>query len=247
MIKKTTLTLIGLFTLLILGCNTYLYPQYDKNSNKASELIKFDMIMSHNTSKIWVPIKVFELSKQNMPLENEGLKIKSCISLWAGNFLEETIENDLVHLESEFKNTYRTKDPDLNKAMLEYIAVLIEFTTFIKEKYKNTEYTTKNPVHPWENEILYIDSNDSKNSISGKLFDAINKYGSSRNSQTGPVAQTLTNYQEHSTQPILIYYMKKLVIQMSGVKSLKDSDNIDYSFYETNKKYLLNTDLCKKK
>ena len=96
MIKKTTLTLIGLFTLLILGCNTYLYPQYDKNSNKASELIKFDMIMSHNTSKIWVPIKVFELSKQNMPLENEGLKIKSCISLGAGNFLEETIENDLA-------------------------------------------------------------------------------------------------------------------------------------------------------
>ena len=41
--------------------------------------------------------------------------------------------------------------------------------------------------------------------------------------------------------------MKKLALQMSGVKTLKDSDNIDYYFYETNKEYLLNTDLCKKK
>ena len=42
-------------------------------------------------------------------------------------------------------------------------------------------------------------------------------------------------------------YMKELAKQLTGIKSLKDSDNVDYSFYETNKKYLLNTDLCKKK
>ena len=42
-----------------------------------------------------------------------------------------------------------------------------------------------------------------------------------------------------------MHYMKKLAIEMTGVKSLKDSDNVDYSFYETNKEYLLNTELCK--
>ena len=247
MIKKSTITLIVILTLINLGCNTYLYPQYETNSNKAPELIKFDMIMSHNTSKIWVPIKIFELSKQNMPLDDEGLKIKSCISQWAGAYSEEIIKNDLIHLESEYKNTYKTIDPDLNNAMLEYIAVTIEFATFVKDKYQNTEYTTENPVHSWENEILSVDSFDSKNSISGKLYAALNKYGVKRNFNVGPLAQTLTNYQDHATQPILIYYMKKLALQMSGVKTLKDSDNIDYSFYETNKKYLLNTDLCKKK
>ena len=246
MIKKPTLTLIVLLTLINLSCNTYLYPQYEKNPNKATDIIKFDLIMSHNTSKIWAPIRLFELSKQNMPLDNEGLKIKSCISQWTGAFLEETIENDLMNLESEYKNTYKTADPDLNKAIMEYIAVLIEFTTYIKDKYENTTYTIENPEYSWESEILSVNSSDSKNSMSGKLYDSVQEYGSLRNYNVGPIAQTLINYQDYSNQPIMLYYMKDLVQQLTGIKSLKDSDNVDYYFYETNKEYLLNTDLCKK-
>ena len=246
MIKKLILIFTALSALITLGCNTYLYPSYEKNTNQASELIKFDMIMSHNTTKIWAPIKIFELSKQNMPLDQEGLKIKSCVSKWTSSFLEETIENDLMHLESQFENTYKANDADLNKAMLDYISVLIEFTTFIKDKYKNTEYTTENPEYSWENEILSIDSNDSRNSIAGKLDDAIDEYGTLRNYNVGPLAQSLTKFQNNITQPIMINYMKKLAMQITGVKSLEDSDNVDYYFYETNKEYLLNTNLCKK-
>ena len=246
MIKKTTITLIVLLTLINLSCNTYIYPQYEKEINKAPELIKFDMQMSINNSKIWVPIKIFELSKQNMPIDSEALKIKSCVSKWSGKFLEETIENDLIHLESIYKNTYKANDADLNKAMLDYIAVLIEFTTFVKDKFQNTEYTPENPEYSWENEILTIDSNDSKNSIYGKLYDTMQKYGTLRNYNMGPLAQSLTKFQGHTTQPVLLNYMKKLAIEITGVKSLEDSDNVDYFFYETNKKYLLNTDLCKK-
>ena len=73
--KKIILTFTVLSALISIGCNTYLYPSYEKNINKASELIKFDMQMSYNTTKIWAPIKIFELSKQNMPLDQEGLKI----------------------------------------------------------------------------------------------------------------------------------------------------------------------------
>ena len=245
MIKKSILTLSVLFTLINFGCNPYIYPQYEKNTNQASELIKFDMTMSYNTTKIWAPIKIFELSKQNMPLDQEGLKIKSCVSKWTSSFLEETIKNDLIHLESQYKDTYKSNDNDLNKVMLDYIAVLIEFTTFIKDKYKNTEYTTENPEYPWENEILSIDSNDSRNSIAGKLDDAIEQYGILRNYNVGPLAQSLTKFQDDLSQPTFMHYMKKLAIEMTGVKSLKDSDNVDYSFYETNKEYLLNTELCK--
>ena len=179
--KKIILTFTVLSALISIGCNTYLYPSYEKNTNQASELIKFDMTMSYNTTKIWAPIKIFELSKQNMPLDQEGLKIKSCVSKWTSSFLEETIKNDLIHLD--------------------YIAVLIEFTTFIKDKYKNTEYTTENPEYPWENEILSIDSNDSRNSIAGKLDDAIDQYGILRNYNVGPLAQSLTKFQDDLSQP----------------------------------------------
>ena len=139
MMKKIILTFTVLSALISIGCNTYLYPlypSYEKNINKTPELIKFDMTMSYNTTKIWAPIKIFELSKQNMPLDQEGLKIKSCVSKWTSSFLEETIKNDLIHLESQYKDTYKSNDNDLNKVMLDYIAVLIEFTTFIKDKYK---------------------------------------------------------------------------------------------------------------
>ena len=206
--KKILLLCILPISLIIINCNGNIYPQFEKNPKEGAELLKFDLLMSQNTSKIWASIKIFDLSKQNMPINDEGLKIKSCVSQFTSSFLEETINNDLMHLESEFKNTYRTKDPDLNKAMLEYIAVLIEFTTFIKEKYKNTEYTTKNPVHPWENEILYIDSNDSKNSISGKLYEAIEGYRTFKIQHFGPLSQTTNHYREYSKQPIMIFYMK---------------------------------------
>ena len=82
--------------------------------------------------------------------------------------------------------------------------------------------------------------------MSGKLYDSVQEYGSLRNYNVGPIAQTLINYQDYSNQPIMLYYMKDLVQQLTGIKSLKDSDNVDYYFYETNKEYLLNTDLCKK-
>ena len=50
---------------------------------------------------------------------------------------------------------------------------------------------------------------------------------------------------------MLTYSIKKIypkcsVISIRGRKQ-PPIDNVDYSFYETNKKYLLNTDLCKKK
>mgnify|MGYP001234100078 CR=1 FL=1 len=245
MIKKPTLTLIVLLTLINLSCNTYLYPQYEKNPNKATDIIKFDLIMSHNTSKIWAPIKLFELSKQNMPLDNEGLKIKSCISKWAGTFLEETIENDLMNLESEYKNTYKT-NPDLNEAILEYIQATIDFTTYAAKSFKNTEFTSENPTYSWENEILIVDKNDSIDSIPGKLHEAIDSYGYLRNYNIGPLGASLRNYSDDFTQPTLIHYMKKLATEISGQKSLKDSDNVDYFFYESNKEYLFNTKLCKK-
>ena len=38
--------------------------------------------------------------------------------------------------------------------------------------------------------------------------------------------------------------MKNLAIKITGVKSLKDSDNVDYYFYESNKKYIFNHKLC---
>ena len=152
----------------------------------------------------------------------------------------------MIHIESVYKNTYKSNDADLNKAMLAYLATLIEFSTFVKDKFQNTEYTTENPEYSWENEILRIDSSDSKNSIYGKLYDAIELYGALRNYNVGPLAQSLTKFQDHSTQPVLLNDMKKLAIEITGVKSLKDSDNVDYYFYETNKEYLLNTDLCKK-
>ena len=124
----------------------------------------------------------------------------------------ETIKNDLIHLESQYKDTYKSNDNDLNKVMLDYIAVLIEFTTFIKDKYKNTEYTTENPEYPWENEILSIDSNDSRNSIAGKLDDAIEQYGILRNYNVGPLAQSLTKFQDDLSQPTFMHYMKKLLL-----------------------------------
>ena len=112
--------------------------------------------MSHNTSKIWAPIKIFELSKQNMPIDDEGLKIKSCVSQWSGIFLEETIANDLMHLESEYKNTYKSTDPELNKAILEYIITLIDFTSFVAKKLKDSEYTIETPTYQWELSLIHI-------------------------------------------------------------------------------------------
>ena len=41
--------------------------------------------------------------------------------------------------------------------------------------------------------------------------------------------------------------MKDLAKKITGQKSLKDTDNVDYYFYQANKEYLFNTDLCKKK
>ena len=81
--------------------------------------------------------------------------------------------------------------------------------------------------------------------MAGKLDNAIDEYGILRNYNVGPLAQSLSKFQDNSSQPIMMNYMKKLAIEMTGVKSLKDSDNVDYSFYETNKEYLLNTELCK--
>ena len=39
--------------------------------------------------------------------------------------------------------------------------------------------------------------------------------------------------------------MKNLATKITGQISLKDSDNVDYYFYQDNKEYLFNTDLCK--
>jgi len=50
--KKILLLFILPISLVILNCSTYLYPQYEKNSMTSTELIKFDLMMSHNTSKI---------------------------------------------------------------------------------------------------------------------------------------------------------------------------------------------------
>ena len=243
--KKILMLCMLPVSLLILNCNTYLYPQYEKNPIASTKLIKFDLTMSHNNSKIWAPIRIFEISKQNMPLDNEGLKIKSCISKWAGTFLEETIENDLMNLESEYKNTYKT-NPDLNEAILEYIQATIDFTTYAAKSFKNTEFTSENPTYSWENEILIVDKNDSIDSIPGKLHEAIDSYGYLRNYNIGPLGASLRNYSDDFTQPTLIHYMKKLATEISGQKSLKDSDNVDYFFYESNKEYLFNTKLCKK-
>ena len=244
--KKIFLLSILPISLIILSCNGYIYPQFEKNPKAAPELIKFDLTMSHNTSKIWAPIRLFEISKQNMPESDEGLKIKSCIAQWAGTFLEETIENDLIHLEFEYKNTYKTNDPDLNVAMLEYIQALTNFTDFVAKKYKNSEFTTTTPTHQWESEILIVDENDSKDSVASKLYFAMDKYGGRRNHNLGPIASRLLNSSNEMTQPILIHNMKNLAINISGQKSLKDSDSIDYYFYQSNKEYLFNTDLCKK-
>ena len=243
--KKILMLCMLPVSLLILNCNTYIYPQYEKNPIASTQLIKFDLTMSHNNSKIWAPIRIFEISKQNMPLDNEGLKIKSCISKWAGTFLEETIENDLMNLESEYKNTYKTK-ADLNEAILEYIQATIDFATYSAKNFKNTEFTSENPTYSWENEILIVDKNDSIDSIPGKLHEAIDSYGYLRNYNIGPLGASLRNYSDDFTQPTLIHYMKKLATEISGQKSLKDSDNVDYFFYESNKEYLFNTKLCKK-
>ena len=244
--KKIFLLSILPISLIILSCNGNIYPQFEKNPKASSELIKFDLTMSHNTSKIWAPIRIFEISKQNMPENAEGLKIKSCIAQWAGKFLEDTIENDLIHLESEYKNTYKTNDPDLNAAILEYIQALTNFTDFVAEKYKNSEFTTATPTHQWESEILIVDENDSKDSVSGKLYYAIDKYGGRRNHNIGPLASRLLENSNKMTQPILMYNMKNLATNISGQKSLKDSEIVDYYFYQANKEYLFNTDLCKK-
>ena len=202
--------------------------------------------MSYNTSKIWAPIKIFELSKQNMPVDDEGLKIKSCVSQWAGIFLEETIANDLMHLKSEYKNTYKSTDPDLNKAILEYIITLIDFTSFVAKKFKNSEYTIETPTYQWESEILMVSENDSQESLSGKLYYAITKYGNLRNYNAGPTGAVLRHYSDDLNPTILIHHMKDLAKKISGQKSLKDSDKVDYSFYQANKEYLFNTDLCKR-
>jgi len=42
------------------------------------------------------------------------------------------------------------------------------------------------------------------------------------------------------------YKIKDLAKKITGQKSLKDTDNVDYYFYQANKEYLFNTDLCKK-
>ena len=244
--KKTLLLFILPISLVILNCSTYLYPQYEKNSIASTKLIKFDLMMSHNTSKIWAPIKIFNLSKQNMPIDTESLMIKSCVAQWAGSFLEETIENDLMHLESEYKNTYKSIDPDLNQAILEYIITLIDFTNFVANKFKNTEYTIENPTYQWESEILMINENNSKESTSEKLNKAIISYGSVRNDNVGPTGSILRYYSDDMTPTILLHHMKNLAMKITGQKSLKDTDAVDYYFYQANKEYLFNTDLCKK-
>ena len=243
--KKILMLCMLPVSLLILNCNTYIYPQYEKNPIASAKLIKFDQTMSYNNSKIWAPIRIFELSKQNMPADDEGLKIKSCISQWASIFLEETIANDLMHLESEYKNTYKSADPELNKGMLDYIIALIDFTSFVAKRFKNSEYTTETPTHQWESEILIVNENASQESISGKLNKAMTEYGFFRNYNIGPTGSTLRQYSDDLTQPILIHHMKDLAMKITGQKSLKDSDDVDYYFYQANKEYLFNTDLCK--
>ena len=243
--KKILMLCMLPVSLLILNCNTNIYPQYEKNPIASTQLIKFDLTMSYNTSKIWAPIKIFELSKQNMPVDDEGLKIKSCVSQWAGIFLEETIANDLMHLESEYKNTYKSTDPDLNKAILEYIITLIDFTSFVANKFKDSEYTIETPTYLWESEILMVNENDSKESVSGKLYFAVTKYGSIRNYNAGPTGSILRHYSDDINQTILFHHMKNLATKITGQISLKDSDNVDYYFYQANKEYLFNTDLCK--
>ena len=245
--KKILMLCMLPVSLLILNCNTYIYPQYEKNSKASTDLIKFDLTMAHHMTKIWAPIRLFEVSKQNMPLDNEGLKIKSCISQWVGTFLEETIENDLINLKSEHKNTYKTIDPDLNKAIMEYIQVTIDFTTYAEQNFKNTEFTSENPTYSWENEILRVDENDSKDSITGKLYEKLDFYRYVRNQNVGPLGSSLLNYTDDMTQTILLHHMKDLAKKITGQKSLKDTDNVDYYFYQANKEYLFNTDLCKKK
>ena len=242
--KKIFLLFILPISLIIINCNGNIYPQFEKNPKEGADLLKFDLLMSQNTSKIWAAIRIFELSKQNMPINDEGLKIKSCVSQFTSSFLEETINNDLMHLESEYNNTYKSTDSDLNKAMLEYIVALTDFTNFVAEKYKNTEFTIETPIHKWEEEILFVDKNDAPDSISGKLSQAIDTYGYFRNTNIGPIGPILKNYSDHNNQPIMIHHMKNLAIKITGVKSLKDSDNIDYYFYESNKKYIFNHKLC---
>ena len=243
--KKILMLCILPVSLLILNCNTNIYPQYEKNPIASTQLIKFDLTMSHNTTKIWAPIKIFELSKQNMPVDDEGLKIKSCVSQWSGIFLEETIADDLMHLESEYKNTYKSTDPDLNKAILEYIITLIDFTSFVAKKLKDSEYTIETPTYQWESEILMVNENASQESMSGKLHNAITNYGNLRNYNAGPTGAVLRHYSDDLNQTILLHHMKNLATKITGQLSLKDSDNVDYYFYQANKEYLFNTDLCK--
>ncbi len=76
--KKIFLLFILPISLIIINCDGNIYPQFEKNPKEGTELVKFDLLMSQNVSKIWAPIRIFELSKQNMPINDEGLKIKYC-------------------------------------------------------------------------------------------------------------------------------------------------------------------------
>ena len=108
--------------------------------------------------------------------------------------------------------------------MLEYIVALTDFTNFVAEKYKNTEFTIETPIHKWEEEILFVDKNDAPDSISGKLSQAIDTYGYFRNTNIGPIGPILKNYSDHNNQPIMIHHMKNLLLLLllhsKGVETL---------------------------
>ena len=59
-----------------------------------------------------------------------------------------------------------------------------------------------------------------------------------RNVNVGPTVSTLRHYSDDMTQPILLHHMKDLAKKITGQKSLKDTDNVDYYFYQANKEYL---------
>ena len=73
--KKIFLLSILPISLIILSCNGNIYPQFEKNPKEGADLLKFDLLMSQNTSKIWAAIRIFELSKQNMPI-NDSLFLR---------------------------------------------------------------------------------------------------------------------------------------------------------------------------
>ena len=78
-----------------------------------------------------------------------------------------------------------------------------------------------------------VNKNAPQESISEKLHYAITNYGNLRNYHAGPTGSILRRYSDDLNQTILIQYMKNLAMKITGQKSLKDSDDVDYYFYQT--------------